>query len=105
MDAEDTDNARKFFVARIAKPKRTILHGTSYGGLVGAKLLDKFAKSADGSLNYDGALFKQRRGRGLHPQLRIRADLHAVYQYYCGNLPRPTETQYPLWMGLPPIPS
>lgn len=23
-----------------------------------------------------------------------------VYQYYCGNHPRPTEPQYPLWMGL-----
>ncbi|WP_222844528.1 hypothetical protein [Saccharomonospora sp. CUA-673] len=24
-----------------------------------------------------------------------------IYQYYCGNHPRPTEPQYPLWMGLP----
>lgn len=24
-----------------------------------------------------------------------------VYQYYCRNLPRPTEPRYPLWQGLP----
>jgi hypothetical protein len=24
-----------------------------------------------------------------------------VYQYYCNNLPRPDEPQYPLWSGLP----
>ena len=29
-----------------------------------------------------------------------RVDLRVVYQYYCGNHPRPTEPQYPLWMGL-----
>jgi hypothetical protein len=101
MAAEDTDNARKFFIARIAKPKRTILHGTSYGGLVGAKLLEKSAKNADGSLNYDGALFNSGAVAGSILNYEFRADLRAVYQYYCGNLPRPAETQYPLWMGLP----
>ena len=30
-----------------------------------------------------------------------RADLRAVYQYYCHNHPRADEPQYPLWMGLP----
>ena len=40
MAVEDSDNARKFFIARIAKPQRTILHGASYGGLVGAKLVE-----------------------------------------------------------------
>jgi hypothetical protein len=30
-----------------------------------------------------------------------RVDLRVVYQYYCRNLPRPTEPQYPLWQGLP----
>jgi hypothetical protein len=101
MAAEDTDNARKFFIASIAKPKRTILHGTSYGGLVGAKLLEKFAKNADGSLNYDGALFNSGVVAGAILNYEFRVDLHAVYQFYCGNLPRPAETQYPLWMGLP----
>src|SRR5262249_52140579 len=31
----------------------------------------------------------------------FRADLRAVYQYYCKNLPRADEPQYPLWMGMP----
>ena len=101
MAAEDTDNARKFFIDHIAKPKRTILHGASYGGLVGAKLLEKFAKNADGSLNYDGAFFNSGVVGGAILNYEFRADLHAVYQYYCGNLPRPAETQYPPWMGLP----
>ena len=101
MAAEDTDNARKFFIASIAKPKRTLLHGTSYGGLVGAKLLEKFVKNADGSLNYDGAFFNSGVVAGSILNYEFRADLHAVYQFYCGNLPRPSEAQYPLWMGLP----
>ena len=39
MAVEDTEDARRFFVEHIAKPRRTVLHGASYGGLVGAKLL------------------------------------------------------------------
>jgi hypothetical protein len=101
MAAEDTENARKFFIDHIAKPKRTILHGASYGGLVGAKLLEKFAKNADSSVNYDGAFFNSGAVAGSILNYEFRVDLHAVYQYYCGNLPRPTEMQYPLWMGLP----
>src|SRR5262249_52466326 len=31
----------------------------------------------------------------------FRADLRAVYQYYCKNLPKPGEASYPLWMGMP----
>src|SRR3546814_12499051 len=30
----------------------------------------------------------------------FRADLRAVYQYYCHNHPKPDEEQYPLWSGL-----
>jgi hypothetical protein len=36
MAGQDSDNARRFFVERIAKPRHTYLHGASYGGLVGA---------------------------------------------------------------------
>jgi hypothetical protein len=31
-----------------------------------------------------------------------RADLRAVYQYYCNNHPGPDDTAYPVWQGLPP---
>src|SRR5262249_32567391 len=51
MAVEDTEQARRFFIERIAKPRRTILHGASYGGLVGAKLIETDAKNADGSVS------------------------------------------------------
>src|SRR5258705_6562129 len=57
MAAEDTDNARKVFIASIAKPKRTILHGASYGGFVGAKLLAETPQHAGGSGRYDRGVF------------------------------------------------
>jgi hypothetical protein len=31
----------------------------------------------------------------------FRADLRAVYQFYCRNHPAPDEPAYPLWQGLP----
>jgi pimeloyl-ACP methyl ester carboxylesterase len=95
MAAADTEDARKFFVERIAKPKRTILHGASYGGMVGSKMLETYAA------NYDGALFNSGAVSGSIGNYEFRADLRAVYQYYCNNFPAPSDTQYPLWAGLP----
>jgi hypothetical protein len=102
MAAEDSDNARKFFIARIGKPQRTILHGASYGGLVGAKLIETYAKNPDGSLNYDGAFLSSGAVTGATLNYQHRVDLRAVYQYYCKNLPRPDEAAYPLWHGVAP---
>ena len=65
MAADDTDDARKFFIDRIGKPKRTILHGASYGGLVGSKLIEKRRRE----LRW--RVLQQRRGLGLDRQLRI----------------------------------
>ena len=101
MAADDTDDARRFFVERIAAPKRTILHGASYGGLVGAKLLETRALGAGGKPIYDGAMFNGGAMGGALPNYEFRADLRVVYQHYCKNLPRADEPQYPLWMGLP----
>ncbi len=101
MAAEDSDQARKFFSERIGKPRRTIYHGASYGGLVGAKLIETYAKNADGSANYDGAFFNSGFVVGAPVGYQFRADLRAVYQYYCKNLPGADEPQYPLWSGLP----
>ena len=101
MAATDTDEARKFFIARIAKPKRTLIHGASYGGLVAAKLVETYAKNADGSLNYDGAFLNSGLVSGSAVGYEFRADLRVVYQYYCKNLPRAGEAQYPLWLGIP----
>jgi hypothetical protein len=101
MAAEDSDQARRFFIERIAKPRRTIYHGASYGGLVGAKLIESHARNADGSASYDGILFNSGFVVGAPVGHQFRADLRAVYQYYCKNLPGPDEPQYPLWSGLP----
>jgi hypothetical protein len=101
MAAADSDDARKFFIDRIGKPARTILHGTSYGGQVGAKLIETYAKNADGSTNFDGAFLQRCDVAGPSLYYQHNVDLRVVYQYYCKNLPRPDEPQYPLWMGLP----
>jgi len=101
MAVEDTEHARQFFVERIRQPRRTILHGASYGGLVGAKLIEKQFKKADGSSVYDGAFLNSGLVVGAARGYDFRVDLRAVYQYYCKNLPRPDEPQYPLWNGLP----
>jgi hypothetical protein len=101
MAVADTEDARKFFIARIAKPKRTLIHGASYGGLVAAKLVETSSKNADGSLNYDGAFLNSGLVSGSAVGYEFRADLRVVYQYYCKNLPRANGQQYPLWLGIP----
>jgi hypothetical protein len=100
MAGEDTDNARRFFVERLGKPRHTYLHGASYGGLVGAKLVETLARNPDGSLNFDGAILNSGAVGGATLNYQHRADLRAVYQYYCKNMPRPDEAAYPLWMGV-----
>jgi hypothetical protein len=100
MAAQDSEDARRFFIERLAKPHRTIYHGASYGGLVGAKLIEAFARNADGSLSYDGAFYNSGFVVGAPVGHQFRADLRAVYQYYCKNLPGPDEAAYPLWGGL-----
>ena len=74
--------------------RRTVLHGASYGGLVGAKLIET-------SGNYDGAFFNSGAVAGSIGNYEFRADLRAVYQFYCNNLPAPGDAQAPLWAGLP----
>jgi pimeloyl-ACP methyl ester carboxylesterase len=93
--------ARRFFVDRLGKPRRVILHGVSYGGLVGAKLLEEFATAPDGTKNYDGALLTSGLVTGSVRGYEFRVDLRVVYQHYCKNLPRPDEPRYPLWIGIP----
>ena len=95
MAGADTEDARQFFIARVGKPKRTILHGASYGGLVAAKLIETQSK------NYDGVFTNSGLVSGSAVGYDFRADLRAVYQYYCKNLPRAGEASYPLWMGIP----
>lgn len=99
--AEDSDNLRKIFWDQFGRPKRTILHGQSYGGNVAAKTAELYGKDADGKLVYDGVILTSGVVSGGTRAYDFRADLRAVYQYYCGNHPAQGETQYPLWQGQP----
>ena len=101
MAAADTDDLRQIVWDAFGKPKRTFLHGQSWGGNVAAKAAELYAVATDGTRNYDGVLLTSGLLAGGSTGYAFRADLRAVYQFYCRNHPRPTETQYPLWQGLP----
>jgi hypothetical protein len=100
MAAEDSETARQIFVANFGQPRHTIVHGQSWGGNVAAKLIELYAVAPDGRRVYDGALLTSGVIAGGTLAYDFRADLRAVYQYYCHNHPRPDEEQYPLWLGL-----
>lgn len=99
--AEDSDNLRKIFWDAYGRPKRTILHGQSWGGNVAAKAAELYGKDADGKLIYDGVILTSGVVSGGTRAYDFRADLRAVYQFYCGNHPAKDEASYPLWQGQP----
>ncbi|WP_328885061.1 hypothetical protein [Streptomyces sp. NBC_00316] len=99
MAAADTENLRRLFVSEFGKPERTFVHGQSWGGNVAAKVVETYAKPHG---PYDGALLTSGVLAGGSRGYDYRVDLRVVYQYYCQNLPRPTEPSYPLWQGLRP---
>jgi pimeloyl-ACP methyl ester carboxylesterase len=98
MAAADTENARRLFVDLLGRPDRTFLHGQSWGGNVAAKVAETYGRRRG---DYDGVLLTNGFLAGGSRGYNTRLDLRMVYQYYCRNLPRPTEPQYPLWQGLP----
>ncbi|WP_426189178.1 hypothetical protein [Massilia sp. DWR3-1-1] len=98
--AEDTDLARQAFWSAFGRPRRTILHGQSWGGNVAAKAAELYARDSAGTLNYDGVLLTSAIVSGGSRAYDFRADLRALYQYYCNNLPAAGEPAYPLWQGL-----
>lgn len=102
MAAADVEDARQAFVARWGRPQRVLLHGQSWGGNVAAKVAELHALDIDGHPNYDGVLVTNGVLMGGTRAYQFRADLRAVYQYYCHNHPAPGERQYPVWQGLPP---
>ncbi|MEU5567655.1 hypothetical protein [Micromonospora musae] len=97
MAATDTENLRRLFVTEFGEPKRTYVHGQSWGGDVAAKVVETYA-GARGP--YDGALLTSGVLGGGSRGYDYRVDLRVVYQFYCRNHPRPSEPQYPLWEGL-----
>ncbi len=99
--AEDSDTLRKLFWTTYGRPKRTLLHGQSWGGNVAAKTAELYGQGADGKPVYDGVILTNGVVSGGTRAYDFRADLRAVYQFYCGNHPAKDEVQYPLWQGQP----
>jgi alpha-beta hydrolase superfamily lysophospholipase len=95
--ADDSENLRRIYIAKFGKPRRTIAHGQSWGGGVTAHAIER----PDAAKAYDGAMLTSGLVAGNIRGYDYRADLRAVYQFYCRNHPRPDEPQYPVWMGLP----
>ena len=98
--AEDTERVRQIFVEHVAKPRRTLLHGQSWGAGVAAKLAEMVAGTSPAP--YDALLLSSGVLGGGTRSYDFRLDLRAVYQFYCANHPLASEPAYPLWMGLPP---
>ena len=92
--AEDTERVRRIFVDHVAKPRVTLLHGQSWGGMVATRAAELFPRSWDGMLLTSGVVA----GPATYD---FRLDLRAIYQHLCGNHPRPDEPAYPLDIGLP----
>ncbi|MGJ7484933.1 alpha/beta hydrolase family protein [Variovorax sp. LT2P21] len=101
MAAEDTERLRKIFIAHFGPPRRTVLHGQSYGGGVASKAAELYGPVPGERPAYDGVLLTSGVLGGGVDAYAFRLDLRVVYQYVCRNHPKPEEPQYPLWMGLP----
>lgn len=101
MAAEDTEHARRLFIDRWGSPQRVLLHGQSWGGNVAAKAAELYGLDVEGRPNYHAVLTTNGLLTGGTRAYGFRADLRAIYQFYCGNHPAPDEPQYPLWQGLP----
>lgn len=99
--AADVENSRRVFWQHWGRPERTLLHGQSWGGNVAAKVAELHALDLDGKPRYDAVFTTNGVLTGGTRAYGFRADLRAVYQYYCRNHPTPGEPQYPLWQGLP----
>ena len=101
LAADDVDNSRRIYWKLFGRPRQTILHGQSYGGNVAAKLVELAALGEDGKAHYDGVLLTSAAVGKRIETYDALFNLRAVYQYFCRNLPRPDEEQYPAWWGLP----
>jgi hypothetical protein len=100
--AADVEASRALFWRHFGRPERTILHGQSWGAQIALKVLEDDAREHPGKPRYDAALLTNGVVAGGVAAYQFRAELRAIYQFYCRNHPRPDEPQYPLWMGLPP---
>jgi alpha-beta hydrolase superfamily lysophospholipase len=98
MAAEDTERVRRLFVKHFGPPRRTLLHGQSYGASVAAKAAELYAM-VDGPQGqtkgpYDGMLLTSGMLGGGTRAYDFRIDLRVVYQYVCKNHPKADEPPY-----------
>lgn len=100
--AADTEHLRQRFVESFGRPLRTFIVGASEGGLVTEEMVERFGHDEQGRPNYDGALSACGVLAGARRHWEGEFDQRVVYQYYCQNLPRANEPQYPLYLGLAP---
>ena len=54
--AEDTERVRRIFVDHVAKPRRTLPHGQSWGAMVATRAAELYPKSWDGILLTGGVV-------------------------------------------------
>ena len=100
--AEDTERLRRIFLAHVAQPRHTILHGQSWGASVAARAAELYGSPPAGQKRpYDAVLLTSGVLGGGTRSYDFRLDLRVVYQYLCANHPRADEPAYPLWQGLP----
>jgi hypothetical protein len=100
--AEDTDRVRRIFLEHVDTPRRTILHGQSWGANVAAKAAELFVEPINGRRPWDAVMLTSGVVAGGRKNYDFRLDLRVIYQHVCANHPKADEPQYPLWMGLPP---
>lgn len=100
--AEDTERVRRIFVTHVQQPRRTVLHGQSWGASVAARTAEFYGHTAPGQRPaYDAVLLTSGVLGGGSRSYDFRLDLRVVYQALCHNHPKPDEPAYPLWQGLP----
>ena len=107
--AQDTERLRQLTLAAIGQPRRTVLHGQSWGAGVAARMAERYVtpdidprRTTPGPLPYDAVLLTSGVLAGATRAYDLRLDLRVVYQSLCKNHPKPEDSAYPLWMGLPP---
>jgi hypothetical protein len=99
--AEDTERVRQLFIAQVAVPRFTLLHGQSWGAGVAARTADLYGTPRSGRPPYDAVLLTSGVLGGGSQSYDFRLDLRVVYQAVCANHPKADEPAYPLWHGVP----
>lgn len=90
---QDLVAAREAFVRDFGAPRHTVVYGVSYGSHV-AVMAGQLEPA-----RFDGVVAEDGQAAGMLTRFYRHLDLRLVYQYYCRNLPLPSEPSYPLWQG------